>query len=117
MPVKRRRGKARHLDDFCRQQLLEGPEFCTRASRGMGYLVPYGAATFADLTAEQRAEAFAAMREDWAVFGADLLAWWQSGEPDLRVRPWAWVPEGSPNTLPWAEETFGKPPFAPVSDG
>jgi hypothetical protein len=49
------------------------------------------------------------MREDWALFGADLLAWWQSGEPDLRVRPWAWVPEGSPDTLPWAAETFGEP--------
>jgi hypothetical protein len=64
-------------------------------------------ATFADLTVEQRAQAFAAMREDWALFGAHLLAWWQSGEPDLSVRPWAWVRPGEPDTLPWAAETFG----------
>lgn len=108
MPVKRTHTKrSRRLDDYRRQQLLEGPDSVLLA--GTGYL--RAAASFDQMSADDQAEAMDDMRRDWAVHGAELMAWWMLGEdaPSDGVKPWAWVPAGGPDRLPWAAEQFGLP--------
>ena len=107
MPIKRRAGKAHVFEDYHRQQLLEGPDACLLA--GVGYLARISEPTFDRAPAEEQAAVLEDMRKDWARYGADLMTWWRSGEHAEGVRPWAWVPAGGPDTLPWAAEEFGEP--------
>ena len=107
MPVKQRIAKARAFDDYHRQQLLEGPDGVLLA--GVGYLAPTLSGHFHNTPPEEQAAVLAEMRADWARYGADLMTWWRSGEHAEGVRPWAWVPAGGPDTLPWAAEEFGEP--------
>jgi hypothetical protein len=106
MPTTRtRRTRALHadIDDYKRQELVEGPGACLLA--GVGYLPAQNAAT----PAEQDA-AVEAARADWARYGADLLAWWV-GEDDRRfsAKPWIWAPRNGPGTRPWAWWAFDAP--------
>jgi len=107
MPVKRRLDKRGGLDDYRRQELLEGPGGHQLA--GVGYLGPFKAAAFDQLGPEDQASVMAAMRQDWADHGATLMVWWRSGEHAEGVQPWCWVPAGGPDCLPWAGEQFGEP--------
>ena len=85
MPVKRRLGKARHLDEDQIEQLLGGPDALLLA--GAGYLWPLRAATFDGLGPEEQAGILAQMREDWATYGPDLMERWRSGEFDTSATP------------------------------
>lgn len=108
MPVKRTVSKrSRRLDDYRRQQLLDGPDASLLA--GVGYL--RAAASFDQMSADDQAQAMADMARDWAVHGAELMAWWRLGKdaPTDGVKPWAFVSAGGPDTLPWAAEQFGLP--------
>ena len=107
MPVKQRRGKARYLEDYRLWQLIEGPD--ASRQRGMGYLAPFKAPTFDRLEPGRQAEVLRQMREDWSDYGAEIMAWWRTGE-DLRdVPPWIFPMPGSPDRLPWAAERLGEP--------
>jgi hypothetical protein len=107
MPVKQRIAKARQFDDYRRQQLLEGPDAVLLAD--VGYLHSISVGSFDRASPEEQAVVLDEMRADWARYGADLMTWWRSGEHAEGIRPWAWVPAGSPDTLPWAAEAFGEP--------
>ncbi len=107
MPAKKRIGKARGLDDDKRQQLLEGPDAVLLA--GAGYLDRLDVGSFGLAPAEDQAAVLAEMREDWATFGPDLMAWWRSGEGASGVKPWAWVSAGGYDRDPWALCEFGAP--------
>ncbi len=107
MPIKRRLGKARHLDDYRRQQLLEGPDAVLLA--GVGYLAPISTATFDRASPEEQAAVLAEMREDWMRYGAEMMVRWRAGEQEPTTRLWVFPYLGSPDTLPWAAEEFGEP--------
>jgi hypothetical protein len=94
MPIKRRAGKARHLDEDQREQLRDGPDSVLFA--GAGYLAPTMAATFARSSPEVQAAILAQMREDWATYGAALMEEWRSNQADTTVKPWALLEFGEP---------------------
>lgn len=71
MPVKSRLPKGRIIDDFKRQQLIEGPDL---QLAGVGYFAPYNASSMADCTDEQQAEIMEAMRADWQRIGSRIIA-------------------------------------------
>ncbi|KFL47143.1 hypothetical protein IL54_2566 [Sphingobium sp. ba1] len=93
MPVKRTKAKrSLRLDEYRRQQLLEGPDACLLA--GVGYLTT---ATFSQMDASAQALAMADMRADWGRNRDALLQWWSERAPD----------PATPDALPWAERHFG----------
>lgn len=105
MPVKRTQAKrSRRLDQYCRQQLLEGPDASLLA--GVGYLT---AATFEEMRADDQAQALAQMERDWRANRDELLAWWNQGpEADQTgFKPWVFVVPEGPSSPPWAERQFG----------
>ena len=106
MPVKQRIGKARHFDDYRRQQLLEGPDACLLA--GMGYLWSIQGATFDQASPEEQAVVLAEMREDWARYGREMMDRWRRGEREPTKIPWVF-PYLSPDQPPWAAEQFEEP--------
>ena len=108
MPVKRTLAKrSRRLDDYKRQQLLEGPDSVLLAA--VGYLAPTRTLRFSEATPEEQAAILADMERDWLTHGPELMAWWKQGaDADLsRHKPWAYVVAGGPETLPWAATQFG----------
>jgi len=107
MPVKRRIGKARHLEHYRHWQLIEGPD-ASRQS-GVGYLASYSGRGFTHLSPEEQAATRACMKADWAVYGEEIMAWWATGEHLRAVPPWIFPTPGSPDCLPWAGEQFGEP--------
>lgn len=107
MPTKRRVGKAHLLDDYRRQQLLDGPDASSLGA--MGYLGPFRAGTVARLTEAQYAEMLAAMRDDWGRFGGEMMDRWRRGEYEPDTKPWIFVIPGGVDRDPWAWEQFGDP--------
>ncbi len=98
MPVKRRNGKARHLDEFHVEQLLEGPDATLLA--GVGFLAPIQSATFSRASPEEQAVVLQEMRDTWARHGREMMERWRAGAYADVVRP---------SGLPWAAEAFGEP--------
>src|SRR5687768_2858806 len=90
------------LDDFKRQELLEGVGASLLAGRG--YLPNQNASTEAE-----RAEAETAARADWAKHGDELVTWWVFGTASPTVRPWTWTLPAGPGTRPWAWWQFSAP--------
>lgn len=78
MPIKKRTDKGRHLDEYRREMLRDGPHAVLLA--GCGYLGEVMASHFATATPEQRAAIIANMRADWHRHRDRLLAeggaWW-----------------------------------------
>lgn len=107
MPIKRRLDKRGGLDDYHRQQLLEGPDACLVV--GVGYLARFPTVDFDALPEEQREAILADMRTDWTTYGAAMMVRWRAGEREPTVRPWVFPHLGGPDTLPWAGEQFGEP--------
>ena len=106
MPVKRTLAKrSRRLDDYKRQQLLEGPEELKLP--GVGYLAGRGR-TLEALPLAVRAEVLAEMELDWTENKAELTAWWNAGEgaPHFSPMPWIFPLPGGPDRKPWAAERF-----------
>lgn len=96
MPIKRTKAKrSLRLDEYRRQQLLEGPDACLLA--GVGYLTT---ATFDQMDAGAQAAAMADMRADWVRNRDALLQWWSERAPD----------PATPDALPWSERYFGRAP-------
>jgi hypothetical protein len=96
MPVKRTKAKrSLRLDEYRRQQLLEGPDACLLA--GVGYLTT---ATFDQMDASGQATALTDMRADWVRNRDALLQWWSERAPD----------PATPDALPWAERRFSAAP-------
>ena len=107
MPIKRRVGKARQFDDYKRQQLLEGPDACLLA--GVGYLHSISVGSFALASPKEQASVLEEMREEWALYGREMMDRWRRREPEPMVRPWVFPMLGGPDNLPWAAEEFGEP--------
>ena len=95
------------LDDYRRQQLIEGPDECLIA--GVGYLT--GRKWFREMTEAEQAEVLTEMERDWRVHGPDLMAWWNAGEdaPRFSPKPWIFPRTGSPDRQPWAAQHFANP--------
>ena len=106
MPVKRRIGKARHLEHYRHWQLIEGPD--ASRQKGQGYLAPYSGRGFDDLSSEQQAEVRDCMKADWADYGPGIMEWWRTGEPLRGVPPWIFPMPGSPDQRPWAADELGE---------
>ena len=107
MPVKRTRAKRRRrLDDYKRQQLLEGPDSVLLAA--VGYLAPTRTLRFSETPPDEQAAILADMERDWLTHGPELMAWWKQGaDADLSGhKPWTFVIPGGPETLPWAATQF-----------
>ena len=98
MPVKRRSAKARHLDEFHVEQLLEGPDATLFA--GAGYLHSLSVGSFSRASPEEQAVVLQEMREAWGRHGREMMGRWRAG---------AYADVARPSGLPWAAEAFGEP--------
>jgi hypothetical protein len=89
MPIKKRTDKGRHMDEYRREMLRDGPHAMLLA--GCGYLGEVMASHFATATPEQRATIIANMRADWQRHRDRLLAeggdWWAASFDDGQNRP------------------------------
>ena len=89
MPIKKRTDKGRHLDEYRREMLKDGPEAMLLA--GCGYLGEVMASHFVTATPEQRATIIANMRADWQRHRNRLLAeggtWWAAATFGADVGP------------------------------
>ena len=78
MPIKKRTDKGRHLDEYRREMLKDGPEAMLLA--GCGYLGEVMASHFATATPAQQMVILEAMRADWERHHERLVAeggaWW-----------------------------------------
>jgi hypothetical protein len=78
MPIKKRIDKGRHLDEYRREMLRDGPHAMLLA--GCGYLGEVMASHYATATPAQQRVILKAMRADWQRHGDRLLAeggaWW-----------------------------------------
>ena len=97
MPIKQRRAKGRAFNEYCEEQLIEGPDGCLLA--GVGYLAGRFE-WFRDMDEIERAEVLAEMEGDWRIHGPELMQWWTAGGK-------ATIPGTKPHSLPWAAEQFG----------
>lgn len=68
MPMKRRTDKARRLDAYRAEQLIDGPEAALLA--GTGY---QRCKWWRDMDAAERADVLAEMRRDWEAHRAELI--------------------------------------------
>jgi hypothetical protein len=109
--TRRQRQWTPDLDDYRRQELLDGPGASLLA--GQGYYV-HAANHLDDATEAEHTEARTAMVTDWARHRDTLLAWW-IGQAEQSVRPWAWVARGGAGTRPWAWWEFDSP--EPLPEG
>jgi|GEM_PF-6090482 len=98
MPTTRTRRSriwAPDLDDYRKQELVEGLGVCRQAGHGYGLLGEGALAT---------------AQTDWAKHGEPILSWW-TGETDERFsqKPWIWPIRGGPGSRPWAWWEFDAP--------
>lgn len=117
MPTNRtRRSRAwqAELDDYRKEQLIQGPNASLLA--GVGYLTATRTASLEEAPPEAQALVLAEMERDWQQHGADLMAWWNLGKeaPLLCRKPWVF-PRPRPGQLPWAAKQFGQAPASPAA--
>lgn len=106
MPVKRTLAKSgRRLDEYKREQLLDGPHELLLA--GLGYHPHYGC--FGVMPDELQAAAMVEMELDWRTHGTRLMEWWNQGGDTGGEAPSRFAQPRGPDTLPWAAQTFGIP--------
>jgi len=78
MPIKKRTNKGRHLDEYRREMLKDGPEAMLLA--GCGYLGEVMVSHYSRATTTQQKSILEAMRTDWQRNRDRLLAeggnWW-----------------------------------------
>ena len=78
MPIKKRTDKSRHLDEYRREMLKDGPEAMLLA--GCGYLGEVMTSHFATATPARQKVILEAMRTDWHRHRDRLFAegseWW-----------------------------------------
>ena len=78
MPIKRRTDKGRHLDEYRREMLRDGPHAVLLA--GCGYLGEVMVSHYSRATTTQQKSILEAMRTDWQRHRDRLLAeggnWW-----------------------------------------
>jgi hypothetical protein len=106
--TRRTRGWSLGLDDYRRQELLEGPGAALLA--GVGYYPQVNAHELDHLPALVQAAARAEMLRDWDLHRTALIAWWTGLAEDAeRRRPWRYPRAGGPGTRPWAWWEFDAP--------
>jgi len=104
MPIKKRRQKARTLEDMKIEDLFYGPGTCL--FNGEGYLGAHGDGIWSEKSEAVKAAVLAEMREDWFAYFPRVMAAWDARTDQEREIMGRYHAD---QTAPWALTAFGNP--------